>query len=88
MLLLLLSGIAGRMNAAAHLRDLGPTQGADVAVALAFEPERFHIEAFQKVGRFQGWSEGHALIMSADAEELTRLARNYWVKDIRLQETR
>lgn len=85
-LVMLTAAVWGRIGAASHLRDLDLMQGADIAVSLTFEPERFHIEAFQRVGRYQGWSDGRARIMSADTDALRRLARNYWVRDIEILE--
>lgn len=78
---LLTTGI-GRLNEARHLMGLDAERVENVAVALAFEPERFHIEAFQEVGRYQGWSNGRAVIMAVDPSELRKLARNYWVGTI------
>ena len=85
-LVLLGTAIWGRINEVSHLNglDLGARQ--NVAVSLSFEPERFHIEAFQEVGRYQGWSDGRARIMSANPDALRRLTRNYWVRDIEILE--
>lgn len=83
-LVLVITAIMGRVNAASHLSGLDLKGRTDVAVSLGFEPERFHIEAFQRVGRYQGWSDGKARIMSADPDALRRLARNYWVQDIEI----
>ena len=83
LLTLLVNLVVGQINSKGRLSNLDLTQNSDVAVLLDFEPERFHIEAFQEVGRYQGWSDGYAVIMSADPAELRRLARNYWVRGIR-----
>lgn len=85
-LVLLIAAFWGRISGASHLRGLDLTQRSDIAVTLTFEPERFHIEEFQKVGRYQGWSNGRGRIMSADPEALRQLARNYWVRDIEILE--
>ncbi|MCY4166770.1 MAG: hypothetical protein OXE82_00655 [Rhodobacter sp.] len=78
-----LGGLAiGRMNEMRNLAGLDLQPRQDVAVILAFEPERFHIEAFQDVGRYQGWRSDRAVIMAADASALRRLARNYWISGI------
>lgn len=82
MFLVLVAAIWGRINEASNLRTLAIEDGMDISVALAFEPERFHIEAFQKVGRYQGWANGRASIMAIDADALHQLARNYWILDI------
>lgn len=79
----LLGGLAvGRINEARHLSGLDLDATEDFTVRLAFEPERFHIEAFQGVGRYQGWREDHAIIMAVDKEALRRLARKYWIGSI------
>lgn len=85
-LVILIATVWGRISAASHLRGLDLSGRQNVAVALAFDPERFHIEAFQRVGRYQGWSDGNARIMSANPDALRRFARNYWVLDITLLE--
>ncbi len=72
----------GRINETRHLSGLDLDATQDFAVRLAFEPERFHIEAFQDVGRYQGWREDHAVIMAVDKGALRRLARNYWIGSI------
>jgi len=77
------STVAGRINEMRHIPGLDLQQQQDFAVKLSFEPERFHIEAFQDAGRYQGWHDGHAIIMAADAEGLRRLARNYWIDSIK-----
>ena len=54
----------------------------DVAIRLDFEPERFHLERFQAVGRYLGWADGQATVLDADPAALRRLAGAYWVADI------
>ena len=81
-MVLFTSLIIGRVNEARHLAGLDLSTPQDVAVRLGFEPERFHIEAFQDVGRYQGWSDERALIMSAEPQALRRIARNYWIGSI------
>lgn len=82
LLVLLLFTVWGRIHAAAVLDGVDLARRTDVAVLLDFEPELFHIKAFQRVGRYQGWSDGRARIMSADPAALRRLARNYWVRRV------
>lgn len=78
----------GGMNARATLASVDLTRKPlDVTVRLPFEPERFHLEAFQEVGRYQGWTETGAVIRAANPDKLRRLARNYWVDDIAALET-
>jgi hypothetical protein len=78
----LLALMAGRLNEVRQMADFEFPYGQNVAVVMNFEPERFHIEAFQEVGRYQGWHDGRAVIMSVNDEALGRLARNYWVSAI------
>ncbi|ABR61973.1 hypothetical protein [Sinorhizobium medicae] len=75
-------GIHGRINSAMLLGDMDLSSDVDVTIGLSFEPERFHLEKFQDTGRYQGWSDGRALILSADPEALRKLARNYWIGTI------
>lgn len=86
--MLLANAIVGRVHATLLLSDIDMSEGVrpDVEVRLAFEPERFHLEEFQKVGRYLGWQDGRALILQADQDALLVLARNYWVMDIRAHE--
>lgn len=83
-LVALLGNIVGAMHADKTLAtlDLSQDTRADVEVYLDFEPERFHLERFQEVGRYLGWREGYAVILKADPDELRALARNYWVTKI------
>lgn len=83
--MLTVNAIAGRIHATSLLSDIDMSEGVrpDVEVRLPFEPERFHLEAFQEVGRYLGWQDGRALILQADQDALAELARNYWVIDIR-----
>lgn len=82
--MLTVNAIAGRVHATALLSNIDMSEGVrpDVEVRLPFEPERFHLEAFQEVGRYLGWQDGRALILQADQDALAQLARNYWVIDI------
>ncbi|WP_323765708.1 hypothetical protein [Marinovum sp.] len=77
------AAVVGGMNARDALAGVDLSRKPlDVTVRLPFEPERFHLEAFQEVGRYQGWTEDGAVIRAADPEGLRRLARNYWVDEI------
>ncbi len=81
-LALIVAAGLGRINEARHLAGIDADRTESIAVVLGFEPERFHIEAFQEVGRYQGWNNGRAIIMAIDPVELRKLARNYWVSEI------
>ena len=74
----------GHRHAAAILNDIVLDDGAkpDIKIFLPFEPERFHLELFQEVGRYLGWREDHAVIMQSDPDQLRRIARNFWVSDV------
>lgn len=87
-LLVALSTVAGRLHAGRILADIDLQSGKrpDVQIYLPFEPERFHLEQFQAVGRYLGWQQGYAVVKAADPAALQALARNYWVSDIRTYE--
>ena len=76
---LALVAVLGRVTSARTLAGIDLTGRPDVLISLSFTPERFHLEKFQDVGRYQGWSEGQAVILSSDPEELRGLARSYWI---------
>jgi hypothetical protein len=79
---LILAAVVGRITSARTLAGIDLADRPDVVVSLSFTPERFHLKKFQDVGRYQGWSDGQAVILSSDPEELRRLARNYWIDAI------
>ena len=76
--------LAGHRHAADILSGISLDDGAepDVKIFLPFEPERFHLEKFQEVGRYLGWREDHAVILQSDPGQLQRIARNFWVSDV------
>lgn len=51
----------------------------DVRVTLAFPPERFHIQKFQKLGRVSGTKENSVQVRGVNRADLTSLARPFWV---------
>lgn len=79
-----ISNVAGSLHAAKTLETVKFEEGVptDVDVHLDFEPERFHLEQFQNVGRYLGWHDGYAVILNADPDALRSLARKYWVERI------
>lgn len=74
----------GWLHAERVLADLNLSAGQapDVKIVTAFTPERFHLEKYQALGRYQGWKDGGAVVLSADPDKLRQLARNYWVEAI------
>ncbi|MGI6853563.1 hypothetical protein [Mesorhizobium sp. 1B3] len=51
----------------------------DVLVTLAFPPERFHIQKFQKLGRVSGTKENSVQVRGVNRADLKALARPFWV---------
>ena len=51
----------------------------NVTVTLPFPPERFHVLAFQRFGRVAGTEENAVELRGVAKENLTALARPYWV---------
>jgi len=63
----LLAGSAGKVN---------------ILVTLPFEPERFHIIAFQRYGRVSG-AQGRSIeVRGVNKADLTAVARPYWVTKV------
>ncbi|TWG96723.1 hypothetical protein L598_002500000310 [Mesorhizobium sp. J18] len=58
-----------------------PQEGrrVDVLVTLAFPPERFHIQKFQKLGRVSGTKENSVQVRGVNRADLKALARPFWV---------
>ena len=63
------------------------TAGAPVAVAitLGFAPENFHIRLFQSYGVVSGVRGTTVLLNRVSPDDLSRIARYYWVKRISVQ---
>lgn len=77
------SKIFSTVTAREKLADIDlAAKPVDVAIRLDFEPERFHLERFQAVGRYLGWSDGSATVLDADPAALRRLAGAYWVAGV------
>lgn len=55
------------------------TRRVDVLVTLAFPPERFHIQKFQKLGRVSGTDGNSVQVRGVNRADLNRLARPFWV---------
>ncbi|WP_162652980.1 hypothetical protein [Lentilitoribacter sp. Alg239-R112] len=84
--MLILTNLIGQFTSARNLADIDLSGRPDVVISLGFTPERFHLEKFQDVGRYQGWADGRAVILSSDPQELRQLARNYWIERIETYE--
>ncbi len=61
---------------------VSPRGTVDLLVTLPFPPERFHILVFQRYGRVSGTSGNTAEVRSVKLEEVTGLARYYWVRRV------
>jgi hypothetical protein len=57
-------------------------QRVNVLVTLSFPPERFHVLAFQRFGRVSGTENNSVEVRGVNRENLTALARPYWVRRI------
>jgi len=67
--------------------QLALSAGAPVAVAitLGFAPENFHIRLFQSYGVVSGVRGTTVLLNRVSPDDLSRIARYYWVKRISVQ---
>ena len=54
----------------------------DLLVTLPFPPERFHILVFQRYGRVSGTSGNTAEVRGVKLDDVTGLARYYWVRRV------
>ena len=57
----------------------------NVVVTLGFAPEEFHIRLFQTYGVVSGVNGTSVLLNRVPGEDVTRIARYYWVRRIALQ---
>ncbi len=57
----------------------------NVAVALGFSPEDFHVRLFQGYGVVSGVRGTTVLLNRVRPEDVRRIARYYWVRRITLQ---
>jgi hypothetical protein len=65
--------------------ELGRTPLVNVAVTLGFAPEDFHIRLFQGHGVVSGVQGTTVLLNRVRPEDVARIARYYWVRQITLQ---
>jgi hypothetical protein len=65
---------------AASLRQGAPK--VNVMVVLPFTPDRFHVMAMQQFGRVSGTEETSIEVRGVKQEDLSRLARPFWVRSI------
>jgi hypothetical protein len=63
-----------------------PRHGAtvDIEITLPFTPEAFNIERLQEAGRLVRIAGRHVFLKSVDRNQLTELARLYWIGRISL----
>ena len=87
--LLLLGAIAawhGWLYAAAPFKiadGLPPDRNrVDVEVALAFVPERFHVQELQRYGRVSGTRDNIVEVRGVNRANLNALARPFWVRRV------
>jgi hypothetical protein len=74
----------GRLDGAVHLA-LDREPRVNVAVALGFPPEDFHVRLFQGYGVVSGVRGTTVLLNRVRPEDVRRIARYYWVRRITLQ---
>jgi hypothetical protein len=74
----------GRVDAAVRLA-LDREPRINVAVALGFPPEDFHVRLFQGYGVVSGVRGTTVLLNRVRPEDVRRIARYYWVRRITLQ---
>ena len=60
----------------------GESEKVNVLVTLPFEPERFHVQRFQTLGRVSGTQENAVEVRGVKRADLTTLARPYWVRRV------
>ena len=66
-------------------RTLAREPLVNVVVTLGFAPEEFHIRLFQTYGVVSGVRGTSVLLNRVPGEDVTRIARYYWVRRIALQ---
>jgi hypothetical protein len=54
-----------------------------IAVTLKFAPEAFHMTIYQEIGRLIEVRGQTAYLMDVRVEDARRLAREYWVREIK-----
>ena len=57
-------------------------QRVNILVTLSFPPERFHVQVFQGFGRVSGTQENSIEVRNVRRDELTAVARPYWVRRV------
>jgi hypothetical protein len=81
---LLAASAPGRLDGAVRLA-LDRESRLNVAVALGFAPEDFHVRLFQGYGVVSGVRGTTVLLNRVRPEDVRRIARYYWVRRITLQ---
>jgi hypothetical protein len=74
----------GRLDGAVRLA-LAREPRVNVAVALGFPPEDFHVRLFQGYGVVSGVRGTTVFLNRVRPEDVRRIARYYWVQRITLQ---
>ena len=59
-----------------------PQGRVNVLVTLRFAPERFHVLVFQQHGRVTGTQDASIEVRGVRKDDLTAVARPYWVKRV------
>lgn len=89
--LILLVCLAGWVSWQAWLFIVAPSkiaagfperQRVNALITLPFEPERFHVLMFQRYGRVSGTDGNTVELRNVDKNELSAIARYYWVKRV------
>jgi hypothetical protein len=73
-------GISANGKVDASLRD-GKNK-VNVQVVLPFTPDRFHVMAMQQFGRVSGTEDTSIEVRGVKRDDLSSLARPFWVKRI------
>ena len=55
----------------------------DLIIMLPFEPEQFHFIQFQNIGRMAGADGQSVYLHNVDIADARRVARAYWVTDLK-----
>ncbi len=74
--------LAGQIMA--DFRPDWDAESQDIVIVMPFEPEQFHMLKLQAAGRFISYENKEVTLFDVHPDDIRRLARNYWVSDIRL----
>jgi hypothetical protein len=79
------SASARRLAPAVEPALRGGRDGLEITIALAFKPERFHMEYVQSAGRVVASGDGEIRLRGVSRRALETLSRRYWVDSIRVE---